>query len=90
MESKDYNLTVNSLEEQKNINENFKILLEKNTSLSYEEQKINKKEIDNINYTTRKEENIQNNIFDHDVSINYVRNRHKNLHLKKPKSKYKF
>ena len=91
MESNDYknNYAVNSLEETKEIKGNYKkISLKKTTSLSFKEEYIDNEEINkNINFTMRNEDVIQKNIFDHDISVNYVRNRHKHLHMKKPNSK---
>lgn len=40
-----------------------------------------------LNHTMRQEDQVQKNIFDHDITINYQKNRHKNLPYKKRPSK---
>ncbi len=85
MDSTDYNFhsRVNIPDGLKDIKNNYNFFLKNNNlSLSYQEEKINKKDED-FHYVLTNEDNHQHNIFDNDVTINYRRNRHKNLHLKK-------
>lgn len=81
--------SANSFENNNKHKENFNLnISSKNkSSMSYQEQYFSNQYIENLgnncNNTLTEEETKQTNIFDHDISIVYKRQRHKNLHHKR-------
>lgn len=89
MESKETNVDYfrNSHEESKEMSGFHKKILKKTTSYSHDVGIFEKDKSENCNYTLNIEDNHQKNIFDHDISIKYNQKRHRNLHMKKQRSK---
>jgi hypothetical protein len=94
MESDDFynnnKFNVTSLDDCREMKGDYFNILKKQSSNSLEEDYIENHDMIQLNNSARIEDVIQKNIFDHDISVRYVRNRHKNMHYKKPKSKIDF
>jgi len=91
MESNDYKnyLTVTSLQPDQNLNSKYRITMKRTLSHSLQNEIFERNaEIEHNNITIRNEDNLQKNIFDHDITVNYGRNRKRQIYIKKTDSKY--